>query len=84
MFNCFTSYRGWIVLGLAILAGGYLAIWHGAHVAAALPLLVIFACPLMHIFMHRRHGHHAKHGASPDDASQSSPASTDGGRNGKA
>ena len=58
MFRCFTSYRAWVVLALATVLGGYLVIWHGAHVAAALPLLVILACPLMHIFMHGGHGHH--------------------------
>jgi hypothetical protein len=66
MFKCFTSYRGWIALGLAILVGGYLAIRHGAHTAVALTFLVILACPLMHIFMHGGHGHHADRGASHD------------------
>ena len=51
--DAFRSYRGWLVLALAIAVGGYLAIWHGAHLAAALPFLVILAaCPLMHMFMH--------------------------------
>jgi Flp pilus assembly protein TadB len=61
MFGCFTTTRGWIVLGLAGLAGGYLAFWHGAHLAAALPFLVILACPLMHLFMHRGHGQGDSH-----------------------
>jgi Protein of unknown function (DUF2933) len=58
MFSCFRSYRIWVVLGLAIVLGGYLVIGHGAHLAAALPFLVLAACPLMHIFMHKGHGHH--------------------------
>ena len=62
MFKCFTSYRGWVALALAIVIGGYLAIWHGTHVAVALPFLVILACPLMHMFMHGGHGHHHGHG----------------------
>ena len=66
MFTCFTSYRGWVVLGLAILIGGYLAIWHGSHVALALPFLVLLACPLMHIFMHRGHSRHHRHSPSKD------------------
>ena len=61
MFKCFTSMRGIIVLALAIVIGGYLVIWHGAHVAAALPFSVILACPLMHMFMHGGHGHHHGH-----------------------
>ena len=62
MFRCFSSYRAWVVLALATVLGGYLMIWHGAHVAAALPFLVILACPLMHIFMHGVHGHHHGNG----------------------
>ncbi len=58
MFRCFGSPRGLLVLALAIVIGGYLVIWHGAHVAAVLPLLVIQACPLMSMFMHSGQGHH--------------------------
>ena len=64
MFSCFRSFRGWAVLGLAIILGGYLVIWHGAHLAAALPFLVLAACPLMHFFMHKGHGHHHGQGSS--------------------
>ena len=40
-----------------LLAGGfYLAIEHTAHLFGALPFLLILACPLMHLFHHRRHG----------------------------
>ena len=66
MFTCFHTYKGWIAVGAAALVGGYLVIWHGVHVAAALPFLVILACPLMHIFMHRRHGSHHGRGASQE------------------
>ena len=66
MFNCFKSYRSWAVLGLAIILGGYLVIWHGAHLAAVLPFLVLAACPLMHFFMHRGHGHHFGQGTARD------------------
>lgn len=40
-------------LGVAVL---YVSFVHIDHVLAALPLLFILACPLMHLFMHR-HGH---------------------------
>ncbi|MFO7074112.1 DUF2933 domain-containing protein [Pseudomonas aeruginosa] len=30
---------------------------HTAHVAGYLPFLLLAACPLMHLFMHRGHGH---------------------------
>ena len=87
MFGCFRSYRAWVVLTLAIVIGGYLAIWHGTHVAAVLPFLVILACPLMHMFMHGGHGHHHGHGPTaepPPAASTSAPQSPDTGeRDGK-
>lgn len=44
------------VLGAAALA--YLVIEHRPHLFGWLPYLIILACPLMHFFMHRGHGHH--------------------------
>ncbi|TWO70054.1 DUF2933 domain-containing protein [Caenimonas sedimenti] len=41
---------------------------HRAHFLGALPFLLILACPLMHLFMHRGHGGHGgrgSHGARP-------------------
>lgn len=32
---------------------------HRAHFIGALPLLLLLACPLMHIFIHNGHGGHA-------------------------
>lgn len=53
---------GWAVtLALAGL-GVFLLANHPGHVAAALPYLLLLACPLMHLFMHRGHSHyHGKH-----------------------
>ena len=82
MFSCFKSYRGKAVLGLAVLLGGYFVIWHSAHVAAVLPFLVLAACPLMHIFMHKGHGHHHGQDISKDvlpTASQTSRSTSDKG-----
>ena len=78
MFNCFRSYRGWLVLGLAALLGGYLVIWHGAHLAAVLPFLVLAACPLMHVFMHRghRHGRDTSQDVSPPTSPSSRSTSS--------
>jgi hypothetical protein len=47
-----------VALGAAAL---YVSFVHIDHVFAALPLLVILACPLMHLFMHR-HGHKHEQG----------------------
>lgn len=42
--------------------GVYLVIYHGPHLWNILPLLIIFLCPLMHLF-HHGHGKHQDHGA---------------------
>ena len=71
MFRCFTTSRGILVLAAAVAIGGYLLIWHGAHVAVALPILVLLACPFMHFFMHGGHGHHHGHNSDTDKPSAS-------------
>jgi hypothetical protein len=48
-------------LGLLILGAIGLALLmseHRAHVLGALPLLLLLACALMHVFMHGGHGGH--------------------------
>ena len=51
---------GWVItLALAAL-GVYLFMAHTGHVLAALPYLLLLACPSMHLFMHGGHGH--RHG----------------------
>ena len=52
----------------ALVAAGFLLIGlffllseHRAHVFGILPYLLILACPLMHLFMHRGHGSHGGH-----------------------
>ena len=57
---------GLVVMGA--IAAYFLASEHRAHFIGALPLLLLLACPLMHVFMHNGHGSHrgghaARHGA---------------------
>ena len=47
----------WTIWLVAAFGGVLLVIDHWAHVLGILPYLVILACPLMHFFMHRGHGH---------------------------
>ena len=47
---------GLLVFGAV--AAYFLLIEHRAHLFGALPFLLLLACPLMHVFMHRGHGHH--------------------------
>ncbi|MDI3467741.1 MAG: hypothetical protein OJF50_006562 [Nitrospira sp.] len=42
---------------LAVL-GFFLVTEHRAHVFGILPYLLLFACPLFHLLLHRRHGSH--------------------------
>jgi hypothetical protein len=56
------SYRQRLRWGLGVfLAVAFFFLWqeHRAHLFAALPWLLLLACPLMHLFMHR--GHRAHH-----------------------
>ena len=54
----------WGVALCVLLAGAALAflIDHRLHALQWLPFALLLACPLMHFFMHRGHGHH---GAAP-------------------
>jgi hypothetical protein len=51
--------RSCLVL-IAFLAIGlfYLYAEHRAHLLGALPYVLLLACPLLHMFMHRGHGKH--------------------------
>lgn len=42
---------------VALVASAYLWVAHRDHLLALLPFALLAACPLMHMFMHRRHGH---------------------------
>lgn len=62
----------WVFAGFVVLAGVLLVTEHRAHVLGFLPWLILLACPLMHRFMHGKHGgghHHRRHdhGAGPAD-----------------
>jgi hypothetical protein len=52
--------RGWVALavfgGIAVY---FLWTEHRAHVIQFLPWVLVALCPLMHLFMHGRHGHGA-------------------------
>jgi hypothetical protein len=43
--------------GFAAAAAYFLWTEHRAHTVQILPWLLVAACPLMHLFMHRGHGH---------------------------
>lgn len=58
----------WFFLGFLAIAGYFLLTEHRAHVVPYLPFLLLLACPLMHLFMHRGHGGHGGHEHGNRDA----------------
>lgn len=54
-----SAWRYWLAF-LVLSAVALFFLWeeHAAHIRGALPYLLIFACPLMHVFMHGGHSHH--------------------------
>ncbi len=58
-----------LTLLVALAVGSFFLVTeHTAHLLGALPYLLLLACPLMHVFMHRGHGHqHGQPGSTDDD-----------------
>ncbi len=52
----------WVSVAFLVIAAFFLFAEHRAHLLGALPFLLLLACPLMHLFMHRGHGAHGGHG----------------------
>jgi hypothetical protein len=78
-------WRSRYALGLLVMgaiAAYFLLSEHRAHFFGALPFLLLLACPLMHVFMHRGHGghggEHGDHGGGKQGSS--TPATKTGER----
>lgn len=61
-----------VCLGFLAIAVFFLWSEHKAHLVGALFWLLLLACPLLHIFLHRGHGGHGPHqhgdrGPTPPD-----------------
>jgi hypothetical protein len=58
-------------IGLVVLGGialYFLLTEHRAHFFVALPFLLLLACPMVHFFMHGKHGEHGgRHDHQPDN-----------------
>lgn len=47
----------WMIVGALAIVAFFLVTEHTAHVLGALPYLLLLACPVMHLLMHRGHRH---------------------------
>lgn len=58
-----TRVRNFLIMTATAIGAGVL-FWllrdHWSHALGFLPYLLFLACPLMHLFMHRGHGGHAR------------------------
>jgi hypothetical protein len=64
------SPSGLALMAFVAIAGFFLWQEHRAHLLGVLPYLLLLACPLMHVFMHRGHrghGGHGDHGSTESD-----------------
>lgn len=59
------------------LAAVLLIVEHRLHVLGYLPWLILLACPLMHVFMHRGHGHKGSQGPGQDPGARMRNAAGD-------
>lgn len=61
----------WVFVGFAVIAAYLLILEHKAHLSGLLnylPLLLLLACPLLHVFMHGGHRGQGRHGSHRDGA----------------
>lgn len=56
--NTFSRKTWWIVFVIGLVGLVFLLRDHTSHVFSVLPFLILLACPLMHLFMHKGHGGH--------------------------
>lgn len=67
----------WLLAGAVAITAFYVFSEHRVHVVLVLPYLLVLACPLMHLFMHRGHHRDGQH-ASPSENQSSRSGQSDG------
>lgn len=68
----------YVFFGFVAVALYFLIAEHRAHVIPFLPFLLLAACPLMHIFMHRGHDHSGRDGSESDTERSRRPPTSGG------
>jgi hypothetical protein len=66
----------WVLLSFLGIAAFFLLTEHRAHVWGLTPYLLLLACPLLHFFMHGRHGGHRSDGSHRGHRQGSPPGDT--------
>jgi hypothetical protein len=62
----FRSRTGPVLLVFLAITAFFLVTEHRAHALSALPYLLLLLCPLLHLFLHGRHGgSHTGQGSNP-------------------
>lgn len=56
----------WVFWGFLLIAGYFLVTEHRAHAIEFLPIVLLLACPLLHL-MHHRPGAHGGHDGNPPE-----------------
>lgn len=56
--NTFSRKTWWVIFAIGLVGLVFLLRDHTSHVFSILPFLILLACPLMHIFMHKGHSGH--------------------------
>ena len=65
------SPSGLVLLAFLVIAAFFLITEHWAHVSGVLPYLLFLLCPVLHLFLHGRHGHgHTNHTTHPPRSPQ--------------
>ena len=62
----------WVLAGFVAVAAYFLWTEHQAHVVQYLPLALLLACPLMHLFHHGHGGHGGREGSDEGRSKSSS------------
>jgi hypothetical protein len=64
-FGFWRSKAGVVAIGFLLIGAFVLLFEHRLHVLGYLPFVLLLACPLLHVFLHRGHDHGQHHRSSP-------------------